>query len=168
MRQPLPRAFAADTPALANARKNTFWGGGLMTDSLDMLGPAIRTLRKGRGLTQEQLAKAVGASRQAVGRWEDGGVLPDLRHACYLAQVLGVGLDELVFQGEGWAASGTTPAREDILGVTAVEDDGRLALSKAAARHMDLRPGDKLVITPWGPTGVAMQELEAFLRVSEQ
>lgn len=27
MRQPLPRAFAADTPALANARKNTFWGG---------------------------------------------------------------------------------------------------------------------------------------------
>jgi len=27
MRQPLPRAFAADTSALANARKNTFWGG---------------------------------------------------------------------------------------------------------------------------------------------
>ncbi len=40
-------------------------------------GQKIQALRKGRGLTQEQLAARLGVSRQAVSRWELDETLPD-------------------------------------------------------------------------------------------
>ncbi len=36
------------------------------------IGNRIRTLRKERGFTQEQLADAIGISFQAVSKWENG------------------------------------------------------------------------------------------------
>ena len=39
-------------------------------------GQKIQALRKGRGLTQEQLAARLGVSRQAVSRWELDETLP--------------------------------------------------------------------------------------------
>ena len=38
----------------------------------------IQSLRKARGITQEQLADAVGVSRQAVSKWEAEQSVPDL------------------------------------------------------------------------------------------
>lgn len=35
----------------------------------------IQYLRKTKGLSQEELAKKVGVSRQAVSKWESGGSL---------------------------------------------------------------------------------------------
>ena len=43
-----------------------------------MIGKNILTLRKIRGLTQEELAEQVGVSRQAVAKWENGESVPDL------------------------------------------------------------------------------------------
>lgn len=40
-----------------------------------MIGKNILTLRRLRGLTQEELAERVGVSRQAVAKWESGGSL---------------------------------------------------------------------------------------------
>ena len=37
----------------------------------------IRTLRKSKGMSQEELAGQVNISRQAVSRWENGTALPD-------------------------------------------------------------------------------------------
>lgn len=37
-----------------------------------MIGKNILTLRRLRGLTQEELAERVGVSRQAVAKWESG------------------------------------------------------------------------------------------------
>ncbi|MBQ8327563.1 MAG: helix-turn-helix transcriptional regulator [Lachnospiraceae bacterium] len=59
----------------------------------------IRRIRKEKGITQEQLADAVGVSAQAVSKWEissfpDAGLLP------MIADALGVKIDELFGRGE--------------------------------------------------------------------
>ena len=53
-------------------------------------------LRKGRGISQEELANAVGVSRQAVQKWEAGASTPDLSNLSALADFFGVTLDYLV------------------------------------------------------------------------
>lgn len=52
----------------------------------------IRTLRKERGLSQEALAEALGVSRQAVTKWEDGSALPSTANLLSLADFFGVPL----------------------------------------------------------------------------
>ena len=53
-------------------------------------------LRKGRGISQEELANAVGVSRQAVQKWEAGASTPDLNNLSALAGYFSVTLDYLV------------------------------------------------------------------------
>ena len=59
------------------------------------IGNRIRTLRKERGITQEQLADAIGISFQAVSKWENGIALPDITLAPVLANYFCVSIDEL-------------------------------------------------------------------------
>lgn len=53
-------------------------------------------LRKGRGISQEELADIVGVSRQAVQKWESGASRPDMDNLAALAHYFGVSLDYLV------------------------------------------------------------------------
>lgn len=55
----------------------------------------IKELRKKRGITQEQLANAVGVSFQAVSKWENNIALPDITLAPVLANYFGISMDEL-------------------------------------------------------------------------
>ena len=59
------------------------------------LGSKIKELRKQRGITQEQLANAIGISFQAVSKWENNIALPDITLAPVLANYFGVTMDEL-------------------------------------------------------------------------
>lgn len=56
----------------------------------------LYSLRKGRGISQEELANAVGVSRQAVQKWEAGTSTPDIQNLSALADYFGVSLDYLV------------------------------------------------------------------------
>lgn len=56
----------------------------------------IRTLRKERGLSQEALAEALGVSRQAITKWEDGSALPSTANLLSLADFFGVPLEQFV------------------------------------------------------------------------
>lgn len=42
------------------------------------LADRIQSLRKAKGISQEELAEHVGVSRQAVSKWESGQSAPDL------------------------------------------------------------------------------------------
>ena len=59
-----------------------------------MIGENIAAIRKERGLTQEQLARMVGVSAQAVSKWENGGA-PDAELLPAIADRLEVTVDSL-------------------------------------------------------------------------
>lgn len=64
-------------------------------------GQKIQALRKGRGLTQEQLAARLGVSRQAVSRWELDETLPDTQNLLPLKEALDVSIDTLLDSTQG-------------------------------------------------------------------
>lgn len=46
--------------------------------NLVKIGKMLQTLRKEKGMTQEQLAEKLGVARRTVSRWETGSNMPDL------------------------------------------------------------------------------------------
>ena len=68
----------------------------------------IYRLRAARGMSQEELAAALGVSRQSVSKWETGAATPELDKVAALAALFGVTMDELVL-GEARPAQ-ETPA----------------------------------------------------------
>lgn len=68
----------------------------------------IYRLRTARGMSQEELAAALGVSRQSVSKWETGAATPELDKVAALAALFGVTMDELVL-GEARTAQ-ETPA----------------------------------------------------------
>lgn len=71
----------------------------------------IQSLRKARGITQEQLADAVGVSRQAVSKWEAEQSVPDLERVVAMAEYFDVTTDYLL---RGIEPAPTAQARERV------------------------------------------------------
>ena len=59
-------------------------------------GKFIAELRKGKGMTQEQLGERLGVNSRSVSRWENGHGMPDISLLLELADVLGVTVQELL------------------------------------------------------------------------
>lgn len=60
------------------------------------LGEKIASLRKAKGITQEQLAEKCSVSPQAVSKWENDITSPDISLLPRLSELLGVTCDELL------------------------------------------------------------------------
>ncbi len=56
----------------------------------------IQSLRKQRGMSQEELADAVGVSRQAVSKWESEQATPDLDKVVIMSDIFEVTTDYLL------------------------------------------------------------------------
>lgn len=59
------------------------------------IGGRIRTIRKERALTQDELAGLVGVSRSAVAQWETGRAGQLTPNLARIAEALGVGIESL-------------------------------------------------------------------------
>lgn len=60
------------------------------------IGENITFLRKKKGLTQDELAKELNISNQAVSKWESGKCCPDIELIPVLAHFFEVSIDELL------------------------------------------------------------------------
>ena len=61
-----------------------------------MLSENIKTLRKARGLSQQELAERLHVVRQTVSKWEQGLSVPDAAMLVQLAECLEVSVEELL------------------------------------------------------------------------
>ena len=60
----------------------------------------LQQLRKGRGITQEELAAKLYVSRTAISKWESGRGYPNIESIKAIAEFFGVTLDELLSTNE--------------------------------------------------------------------
>ena len=63
-------------------------------------GENLRTLRRKKNISQEELAGKLNVSRQAVSRWEQGNGYPEMEKMIALSRILDVTLDYLVSEND--------------------------------------------------------------------
>ena len=80
--------------------------------TVQTIGVQIAKLRKEKNITQEELAKNLDVSAQAVSKWENGGA-PDLELLPKIADYFGVSIDYLFGRGQIKTDSGFT--QKDLL-----------------------------------------------------
>lgn len=93
----------------------------------------LRAIRKAHGYTQEQLAKAVGASTRQIGAWERSENELPMDYACTIADVLGCSLDDIACRvdcGSARVESGDERELAEIYG--SVTPEGQRALMASA------------------------------------
>lgn len=68
--------------------------------SKDRTGMALRLARVAKGMTQAELADAIGTTGSAISRYETGASSMGVETASRAADVLGVSVDQLTGRGE--------------------------------------------------------------------
>ncbi|WP_218008884.1 helix-turn-helix domain-containing protein [Nocardia jiangxiensis] len=112
----------------------------------------IRSRRNELGLTQTQLATAIGMTLRQVTRYEAGEQEPAFSVAVKLAEALGISLAELAgeiptglnLNGDWWAAWETSKdgiSRVDVHSMTATQQGDRIHLDASRAVNVDLEGG---------------------------
>lgn len=122
-----------------------------------MLSENIQTLRKINEMTQEQVAEAIGVSRQAVAKYESGEAQPDLMKCAALAKLFDVTLDELVnYDSNESQGVPIGPKGKYMFGMVTVGDKGQIVIPVKARKVFDIKPGDKLIVLGDIEQGLAM------------
>ena len=62
----------------------------------EKIGKFIKKLRKDNNLTQDELAKKLGVTYQAVSKWENGKSIPDIAILKTISELFNVNIDELL------------------------------------------------------------------------
>ncbi len=118
----------------------------------ETFGQRIQRLRKQKGLTQEDIAKRITISPQAVSKWENDASSPDITMIGDLADILGVSVDELLGREN---ASKEEPEKEvhdedDPIKPKAEEvNDDRVIIDDGGI-HLQSEDGDTVEITNKG------------------
>jgi AbrB family looped-hinge helix DNA binding protein len=124
-------------------------------------------LRKIKQMTQEDIAEAVGVSRQAVAKWERGETIPDIEKCRILAELFGVSLDDLAnFEPEENLGIDVPPKGKHLFGMVNVGDKGQIVIPARARKLFDIKPGDQLVVLGDESQGIAIMKANDFLNMA--
>ena len=118
-------------------------------------------LRKLKQLTQEDVAEAVGVSRQAVAKWESGETMPDLGKCKLLAELFDVSLDDLAnYEPDSNLELGIPPKGKHLFGVVTVGEKGQIIIPAKARKLFSIKAGDQLVVLGDENQGLALIKSE--------
>ena len=110
-----------------------------MDDLRATVGASLKRLRQGRGLTQAELAEAIGRSVDMVSRLERGDATPSLETLALLAGALAAHPAELL-GGKSPKVSETSPETDRLLQRVATSSTGDIKWVLDLLDHMDRRP----------------------------
>ena len=132
-----------------------------------MFNENIVRLRKLNQMTQEDIAEAVGVSRQAVAKWESGETIPDLEKCKLLAELFGVSLDDLAnYEPEENLGLDVPPKGKHLFGMVTVGDKGQIVIPAKARKLFDISSGDQLVVLGDESQGMAILKAKDFLNMA--
>lgn len=118
-------------------------------------------------MTQEELAEAVGVTRQAVAKWEAGETVPDLEKCRLLAETFGVSLDDLAnYEPEENMGVDVPPKGKHLFGLVTVGEKGQIVIPAKARKMFDINPGDSLVVLGDEGQGIAIMKSDQFLSLA--
>ena len=102
--------------------------------NMKMFGAQIAALRKGKGMTQNELGNLLGISFQAVSKWERGETLPDTAILLDLARALDTTVDHILAAGErAIGGKGEITVAQMVRGLNGLKEMG-----EALGRHNPL------------------------------
>lgn len=121
-------------------------------------------LRNLKGLSQEQVAEAVGISRQSYSKWEQGDTFPDIDKCDKLAKFYGVTIDSLIHSDEkiGKTRIAPAPIGKHLWGTVTIGSKGQIVIPKNARDTFDMKEGDRLVVLGDELQGIALIKAEIF------
>ena len=132
-----------------------------------MFNDNIVQLRKLHGMTQEDLADAVGVTRQSVAQWESGKTCPNLTQSKAIADAFGVTLDDLAnFEPQENLGLNVPPKGKHLFGLVTVGDKGQIVIPAEARKIFNIKPGDRLVVLGEEASGIAIMKADDFLNLA--
>ncbi|MBZ5961764.1 helix-turn-helix domain-containing protein [Leuconostoc gasicomitatum] len=67
-----------------------------------LIGEKIKIIREDRKISQEQMARSLNVSGQAVSNWERGKGYPDISNIIRLSEIYDISLDELIREDKNY------------------------------------------------------------------
>ena len=116
-------------------------------------------------MSQEQLAEAVGVSRQTISKYETGEALPDIDKCKIMAELFDVSLDDLVNYDKQTSGLGIPPKGKHMFGLVKVGDKGQIVIPAKARKIFGIEPGDNLVILGDETQGLALIVERSFMKL---
>ena len=129
-----------------------------------MLAENLLYLRKQNRLTQEQVAGAVGVSRQALSKWETGESAPDIDNCIALANFYNVTLDDLVLYAPEGQLLTIPPKGKHFFGEVTIGENGVFRLPEKALEVFSIRSGEELLVLGEDGNGIALVKKDIFLQ----
>lgn len=124
-----------------------------------MISQNLVYLRKSKKVSLEELAEAIGVSRQAISKWESGETTPDLPNAIALANFYNITIDSLISDKE------ENVDGKFVFGMVSVGDRGQIVIPKKAREVFKIKSGDNLIVlgdTKQGGIALAKVNSEAI------
>ena len=128
------------------------------------------SLRKIHDMSQEELADAIGVSRQTLSKYETGESLPDIEKCMLIANVFEVTVDDLLnFDSKSEESMGLSvpPRGKHIFGMVKMGDKGQIVIPRDARKIYDINPGDAMMVLG-DQRGMALLKTEIFQSVINQ